>query len=77
MNEFVVRKEVKAGIQKYFLLRGINQSFNSKVVVSEKEFKNKPTDEEIAIFLFESNCSFASVEENYRLTIPMQLDLPF
>lgn len=73
-NEVIVKKEVRKKLESYYLLRGIKQDSSKKIVTNETKFYRRPTDEEIAIFIFETGVDFASVEKNYRL---LDIDLPF
>lgn len=72
VHKVVMPKEVY--VEEYYVLRGIYDTGVCKRVIKEKEFKDKPTVQEIAKFLDECGAHFASVENNYRL---LSDELPF
>ena len=61
-------------LEEYYVLRGIVDDSATKKVIKEKEFSNRPTFSDIAIFLEESKASFASLVTNYR---HVDNELPF
>lgn len=61
-------------LEEYWCIRAIKEDFNNaKKVVREMKCTNKPTLNEIAVFLKNSGGDFVSVVQNYRL----ENELPF
>lgn len=63
----IVKTEKEMELKKYFVLRGINDAGASKSVVAEKKYAHRPSALEIANFINEYNCDFASLFENFYL----------
>ena len=75
MSEYVVKKEVKIELEEYHFLRGIKVNvYGQKIVTAESEFSEKPTEQQIAEFLYRTDATFASLEHNYRIKADV---LPF
>ena len=61
-----VKTEKEVELISYYVVRGISVGFNgTKSVITEKRFENRPRTDEIAAFILECGCGFASVVENY------------
>lgn len=63
----IVRTEKEMELRKYFVLRGIKNAGASKVVVAETRYASPPSTLEIANFINEYDCDFASQVENFYL----------
>ena len=61
-------------LEKYYMLRGIKKTDKGNTVVAEKEFDKSPSWEDVAQFILERGCDFASLVENFRL---VEDDFPF
>ena len=68
----ITTKEEKT-VEEYWAMRGISDLQNIKKVIAERETAEKPTLEEIAQFLAESQADFVAVSHNYRFAS----ELPF
>lgn len=61
-----VKTEKEVELNSYYVIRGIGVRFDgTKSVIAEKRFERKPSVDEIAAFILECGCAFASVVENY------------
>lgn len=80
LHNVTVKHEENKVLEKYWLMRAIKDRDmygcpqpTPKRVISEKEFANEPTPNEIAQFLSDSGADFVSVAQNYRF----ENELPF
>lgn len=63
-----IKTEKEVELISYYVVRGISVgSDGTKRVIAEKRFENRPRADEIAAFILECGCGFASVVENYRI----------
>ena len=61
-----IKTEKEVELISYYVVRGISVgSDGTKRVIAEKRFENRPRADEIAAFILECGCAFASVVENY------------
>lgn len=68
MKEVEVVTKVNAVVEEYWVIRGIKNSGNKKVVVAEFGLGEEPNEADIARFLIENvEADFCSVEHNYWL----------
>lgn len=75
MNVTIVTKQ-EVNLQEYYVLRGIRGGIGEeKRVIAEREFVVPPDDKEIAKFIVETGCDFASAVTNYRIV--KDVDFPF
>lgn len=65
--QVTVKTEKNVELEKYYMLRGIKKTDKGNTVVAEKEFEEPPNWVEIAQFILESGCDFASLVENFRI----------
>lgn len=75
MNISIITKK-EVDLQQYYVLRGIRGEIGGeKRVIAEREFVAKPSAQDVAKFIMETGCDFASAVINYR--IAKADDLPF
>lgn len=64
----VVKTEQAVNLQEYYVLRGLRGGIGeAKSVIEEREFATRPTVQDVAKFIIETGCDFASVAANYRI----------
>ena len=69
-----VVKEVVKELEKYYVIRAIRDTGINKMCMAEKICKEKPTEEEIGMFLVSVKADFCSVVENYRFVDECEAD---
>ena len=63
----VIKTEVKE-LEKYYVIRAIKDTDAKKKCIAEKICIERPTEEEIGCFLYDTKADFCSVVENYRFS---------
>lgn len=67
MNVEIISKQ-EVDLQEYYVLRGIRGGLGGeKHVIAEREFATRPRVQDVAKFIMETGCDFASVAMNYRI----------
>lgn len=67
MNVTIVSKQ-EVDLQEYYVLRGICGGIGGeKRVIAEREFATRPGAQDVAKFIMETGCDFASAIMNYRI----------
>lgn len=72
MKITVVKEETKE-LEKYYVIRAIKDTGINKKCIGEMVCKKEPTEEEIGLFLYNTQADFCSVVTNYRFND----ELPF
>lgn len=67
MKVSIIAKQ-EVDLRRYYVLRGICGEIGEvKRVIAEREFENEPSLSDVAKFITETGCDFASVVTNYRV----------
>ena len=72
MKITVVKEETRE-LEKFYVIRAIRDTGCNKKCIAERLYNEEPTEEQIGLFLYESNADFCSVVTNYRF----RYELPF